>query len=82
MEIIQENEDDPRGFYGGAVGFMDFSGNFNHAIMIRSFLSKDNVLKFQAGAGIVAQSSPESELQEVFNKVGALEQAVKRAESI
>lgn len=80
MEIIEENEEAPRGFYGGAVGFMDFKGNFNHAIMIRSFLSKNNVLKFQAGAGIVAQSTPENELQEVYNKVSALEHAIKEAE--
>lgn len=82
MEIIEENEKTPRGFYGGAVGFMDFEGNFNHAIMIRSFLSKNNVLKFQAGAGIVAQSKPENELQEVFNKVSALEHAIKEAEQL
>ncbi len=82
MEIIEENEETPRGFYGGAVGFMDFDGNFNHAIMIRSFLSKDNILKFQAGAGVVAQSKPESELQEVYNKIGALEHAIKEAERL
>ncbi|MEO9484225.1 MAG: anthranilate synthase component I family protein [Ekhidna sp.] len=82
MEIIEENEHTPRGFYGGAVGFMDFKGNFNHAIMIRSFMSKDNTLKFQAGAGIVAQSKPENELQEVFNKVSALEHAIKEAEQL
>ncbi len=82
MEIIEENEKAARGFYGGAVGFMDFDGNFNHAIMIRSFLSKDNELKFQAGAGVVAQSKPESELQEVYNKVGALEHAIKEAEQL
>ncbi len=82
MEIIEENEDTPRGFYGGAVGFMDFKGNFNHAIMIRSFLSKNNVLKFQAGAGIVAQSKPENELQEVYNKVSALEHAINEAEKL
>ena len=82
MEIIKENEDTPRGFYGGAVGFMDFDGNFNHAIMIRSFLSKDNRLKFQAGAGVVAQSKPENELQEVYNKIGALEHAIKEAEQL
>lgn len=82
MEIIEENEKAPRGFYGGAVGFMDFEGNFNHAIMIRSFLSKNNTLKFQAGAGIVAQSNPENELQEVYNKVGALEHAIKEAEQL
>lgn len=79
MQIIDENEKSPRGFYGGAVGFMDFNGNFNHAIMIRSFKSQNNELKFQAGAGIVAQSNPESELQEVFNKIGALEHAIKEA---
>lgn len=82
MQIIEENEKAPRGFYGGAVGFMDFDGNFNHAIMIRSFFSMNNVLKFQAGAGIVAQSNEESELQEVFNKVGALEHAIIEAEKI
>lgn len=82
MEIIQENEKTPRGFYGGAVGFMDFGGNFNHAIMIRSFMSKNNLLKFQAGAGVVAQSKPENELQEVYNKVSALEHAIKQAEQL
>ena len=82
MEVIDENERTPRGFYGGAVGFMDFQGNFNHAIMIRSFKSMNNVLKFQAGAGIVAQSDPKNELQEVFNKVSALEHAIKEAEKI
>ena len=82
MQIIQENEVAPRGFYGGAVGFMDFKGNFNHAIMIRSFRSKNNELKFQAGAGIVAQSNRESELKEVYNKISALELAIKEAEKI
>ncbi len=82
MEIIDEYEETPRGFYGGAVGFMDFDGNFNHAIMIRSFKSQNNMLKFQAGAGIVSQSKPESELKEVYHKVGALEKAVKMAEEL
>ncbi len=82
MEIIDENEKHPRGYYGGAVGFMDFDGNFNHAIMIRSFLSRNNSLRFQAGAGIVAQSQPDSELQEVYNKVGALKKAIEEAEKI
>ena len=82
MQIIEENEKTPRGFYGGAVGFMDFDGNFNHAIMIRSFKSQGNTLKFQAGAGVVSQSVPESELQEVFNKTGALEYAVSEAEKL
>jgi len=82
MQIIEENEQEPRGYYGGAVGFMDFKGNFNHAIMIRSFMSRNNVLRFQAGAGVVAQSKPESELQEVFNKVGALKKAIEEAEKL
>lgn len=82
MEIIEENENTPRGFYGGAVGFMDFDGNFNHAIMIRSFRSQNNQLKFQAGAGVVSQSLPENELQEVFNKIGALEHAISEAEKL
>lgn len=82
MQIIEENEKSPRGFYGGAVGFMDFEGNFNHAIMIRSFLSRNNQLTFRAGAGVVAQSKPENELQEVFNKIGALEHAIQEAEKL
>jgi anthranilate synthase component 1 len=52
--------------------FMDFEGNFNHAIMIRTFLSKNHQLHFQAGAGIVESSDEESEMQEVYNKLGAL----------
>lgn len=79
MQIIAENENQPRGFYGGAVGFMDFRGNFNHAIVIRSFLSRRNTLRFQAGAGVVAGSVPENELQEVYNKLGALEKAIQKA---
>ncbi|MEQ9403390.1 MAG: anthranilate synthase component I family protein [Cyclobacteriaceae bacterium] len=82
MELIDENELHPRGYYGGAVGYMDFDGNFNHAIMIRSFMSRNNVLKFQAGAGIVAQSDPESELREVYNKTHALKHAIDEAEKI
>jgi len=68
MELIEKYEPTPRGYYGGAIGFMDFSGNFNHAIMIRTFLSKNHRLYFQAGAGIVAASSAESENQETYNK--------------
>ena len=71
-----------RGYYGGMIGFMDFSGNFNHAIIIRSFLSQNKTLFFQAGAGIVAKSVPESEVQEVYNKVGALMKALESAEAI
>jgi anthranilate synthase component 1 len=61
---------------------MGFNGNFNHAIMIRSFLSKNNVLYYQAGAGVVAKSSTESELQEVNNKLAALRKALELAKEI
>ena len=82
MELIETYEKTSRGFYGGAIGFMDFEGNYNHAIMIRTFLSKNQQLHWQAGAGIVSKSNPENELQEVFNKLGALTNAIKRAEKI
>ncbi|QJD95870.1 anthranilate synthase component I family protein [Mucilaginibacter robiniae] len=82
MEIIDENENIKRSFYSGAIGYLGFNGDFNHAIMIRSFLSKNNVLHYQAGAGIVADSIPESELQEVNNKIAALRKAMEMAEEI
>jgi anthranilate synthase component 1 len=61
---------------------MGFDGSCNHAIMIRTFLSKNNTLIYQAGAGIVAASDPESELQEVNNKLGALKKAIEMATSL
>jgi anthranilate synthase component 1 len=64
------------------VDFIGFNGDFNHAIMIRSFLSQNNILHYQAGAGIVADSDPESELNEVNNKVMALRKALEMAEDI
>ena len=82
MQLIEKYEAVNRDFYGGAIGFMDFSGNFNHAIIIRSFLSKNHNLHYQAGAGIVAGSEPEKELQEVYNKLGALTKALELAEEI
>ncbi len=82
MQLIEQYEKTSRGFYGGAIGFMDFDGNFNHAIMIRTFLSKDYKLNWQAGAGLVSKSNPESERQEVFNKLGALNKAILLAEDI
>ena len=82
MQLIEQYEKTNRAFYGGAIGFMDFKGNYNHAIMIRTFLSKDHELHWQAGAGIVSKSSPESELQEVYNKLGALTKAIQLAEEI
>ncbi|TFF36553.1 anthranilate synthase component I family protein [Mucilaginibacter psychrotolerans] len=82
MEIIDENEKTKRSFYSGAIGYFGFNGDFNHAIMIRSFLSKNNTLHYQAGAGIVAGSVAESELKEVDNKIAALRKAIEVAESI
>ena len=82
MQLIEKYEKTSRDFYGGAIGFMDFEGNFNHAIMIRTFLSKNHHLHWQAGAGIVSKSKPEDELQEVYNKLGALTKAIEMAEDI
>ena len=79
MQLIDKFEKQQRGFYGGAIGFMGFNGDFNHAIMIRSFLSQNNVLHYQAGAGIVADSDPQSELNEVNNKIMALRKALEMA---
>ncbi len=82
MQLINENEPTGRSYYGGAIGYMGFDGTCNHAIMIRTFLSKQNTLFYQAGAGIVAASNPESELQEVNNKLNALKQAIVMAQNI
>ena len=82
MKIIDKYENQRRGYYGGAIGFLDFNGHFNHAIMIRTFLSKANILYYQAGAGIVADSDEENELQEVNNKLGALRKAIELAGEI
>ncbi|PWL37432.1 anthranilate synthase component I [Flagellimonas aquimarina] len=82
MQLIEKYEKTGRAYYGGAIGFMDFKGNFNHAIMIRTFLSKNHELHYQAGAGLVAASDPEMELQETYNKLGALTKALEIAETI
>ncbi|MFT3844717.1 MAG: anthranilate synthase component I family protein [Lacibacter sp.] len=82
MQLIDGYEPTSRTYYGGAIGFMGFDGSCNHAIMIRTFLSKNNTLIYQAGAGVVAASKPESELQEVNNKLGALKKAIEFAEEI
>jgi anthranilate synthase component 1 len=82
MQLIEKYEKTSRGFYGGAIGFMDFDGNYNHAIMIRTFLSKNHQLHWQAGAGLVSKSKPDHELQEVYNKLGALTKAIEIAERI
>ena len=82
MELIDSYEPTARSYYGGAIGFMGFDGSCNHAIMIRTFLSQHNTLTYQAGAGVVAASNPENELQEVNNKLGALKKAINLAKDI
>ncbi len=82
MQLIDSYEPTQRSYYGGGIGFMGFDGSCNHAIMIRTFLSKNNTLYYQAGAGVVAASNPESELQEVNNKLGALKKAIPLAANI
>lgn len=82
LTLIDRYEAFARSFYSGAIGFMGFNGDFNHAIMIRSFLSKSNTLHYQAGAGIVLDSDPEKELQEVNNKISALRRALELAATI
>ncbi len=82
MELIDQYEPTARSYYGGCIGFMGFDGSCVHAIMIRSLLSRNNTLTYQAGAGVVAASKPESELQEVNNKLGALKSAILYAAKI
>jgi len=77
-----EYEKSNRSLYGGCIGFLGFIGDFNHAIMIRSFVSKDNILNYQAGAGVVAASSSQSELNEVNNKLLALRTAIDLAKTL
>lgn len=79
LELIDAYEPTARGYYGGCIGYIGFDGSCNQAIMIRTFLSQNNALVYQAGAGIVAASQPESELQEVNNKLNALKSAMKMA---
>lgn len=82
LEIINENENVSRNFYGGAIGFIGFDGSINHAIIIRSVLSKNNTLVYQAGAGIVSDSTPEGELHEVDNKIKAIRKAIIQANQL
>ncbi|MGC4020631.1 MAG: anthranilate synthase component I family protein [Cyclobacteriaceae bacterium] len=82
MKLISKYENVNRNFYGGAIGLIGFDGSLNKAIMIRTFLSKNNHLIYQAGAGIVSRSVKENELQEVNNKLAALRKAIKQAELI
>ncbi|HMO32399.1 MAG TPA: anthranilate synthase component I family protein [Lacibacter sp.] len=82
MELIDAAEPTTRSFYGGAIGFMGFDGSCNHAIMIRTMLSRNNTLYYQAGAGVVAASQPQRELEEVQHKLGALKKAITAAQKI
>lgn len=82
MKLIDRYENQSRGFYSGSIGYMGFDGEFNHAIMIRTFMSQNNSLYYQAGAGIVAKSVVESELQEVHSKLGALRAAIQQAQTL
>lgn len=79
MQLIDAIEAHDRGPYGGCIGYIGFDGSFNQAITIRSFVSKKNTLYYQAGAGVVAKSDEENELQEVNNKLAALKRAVEVA---
>ncbi|MFT7612302.1 MAG: anthranilate synthase component 1 [Parvicellaceae bacterium] len=82
MQLIDQFEPVSRNYYGGGIGFVELNGNLNHAIMIRSFLSQNNELHYQAGAGVVVKSNPKSELEEIDNKIGALRSAIVKAEEI
>ncbi|MGN1214328.1 MAG: anthranilate synthase component I family protein, partial [Bacteroidaceae bacterium] len=82
MQLISKYEPHNRGAYGGCIGFMGFNGDINQAIIIRTFISRNNQLWFQAGGGIVAKSNEDYELQEVNNKLGALRQAILMAENM
>ena len=82
MQLITDLEKHNRGAYGGCIGFIGLDGDLNQAITIRTFVSRGNVLYYQAGAGIVAKSNDERELQEVNNKLGALKKAIDLAEKL
>lgn len=82
MQLITEIEPHNRGAYGGCIGFIGLDGDLNQAITIRTFVSRGNKLYYQAGAGIVAKSNDERELQEVNNKLGALKKAITLAEKL
>ncbi len=82
MELIDKYENRARGYYGGCIGIIGLNGKINQAITIRSFMSKNNTLYYQAGAGVVADSKEESELAEVNNKLAALKVAINEAKKI
>ena len=82
MQLISAYEPHNRGAYGGCIGFIGLDGSLNQAITIRTFVSRNGELWFQAGGGIVAKSNEEYELQEVNNKLGALRRAIQAAENM
>ena len=82
MQLINQWENKNRGFYAGSIGFLGFNGDIVQAITIRSFLSKDNRLIYQAGAGVISKSVEDNELREVNNKLLALKKAIKLAQKI
>jgi len=82
LQLIDKYENENRSFYGGAIGIIGFDGSFNHAIIIRSILSKNNKLLYQAGAGVVSESNSLSENQEVFNKIAAIRSAIQKANKL
>ncbi len=82
MELIDQYEQRSRGYYGGCLGVFTLTGDCNHAILIRSFLSQANTLRYQAGAGIVADSQPERELAEIQAKLSPLTDALRKAEGL
>jgi len=82
MQLISEYEPHNRGAYGGCIGFIGLNGNLNQAIVIRTFISRNGELWFQAGSGVVAKSNDEYELQEVNSKLGALAKAIQSASAL
>jgi anthranilate synthase component 1 len=82
IQLIDEIESHGRGFYGGCIGYIGLNGDFTQAITIRSFLSKNNLLIYQAGAGIVSKSDEATELEEVNNKLAALKRAIDIANQL
>ena len=82
LQLIDSYEPTARSFYGGGIGLIKLNGDLNHAIVIRSFLSKGGELFYQSGAGVVIDSKPENELQEVHNKLAALKKALILAEKV
>ncbi len=80
LQLIDDYEPDAREFYGGCIGLISHDDQLNHAIMIRTFLSINNTLYFQAGAGIVISSEEEKELEEINHKLSALKKAIQQAE--